>query len=498
MGAEEQNIARMKGKNSLAFKILIVMAIAKVPQLIFGHDSAQYLVLLLVLTGIYVIVNIGLYVTKPESEYMKYISVIGYMIISVFVVLLQDNVAFALSVLVPIALSMIYLDESLVLVNGIAGTITFIVKAVIMLSIYGWSDGKGWLSVSVFIVLYSFAIYQTSKLINKYMDLDKQELEYHTRYQQEITENMMKTVEQSNGHIEILQDMMSNFENTTTEVTKSIDAISMGVTDSVSNMENSTTMTQQIQGIIDEMIDVKDSTMVIADNSVEATATGASIVSSLKHKSQDIQVVNQDVTRMSEELMRQISSAEEITRIIYQISSQTNLLALNASIEAARAGEQGRGFAVVADEIRNLADDTRNSIDNITEILHGVTVLAGNTLELIKNSVESVSEENNYIENADKSFKDISRLITELHDELIKLDQLSGQLDASNNTIIDSLANQQAASEEIAANAQSSAQLSQTNLEELKKVIGELDDIASVIGALSNADEESLFSGNEG
>ena len=73
-----------------------------------------------------------------------------------------------------------------------------------------------------------------------------------------------------------------------------------------------------------------------------------------------------------------------------------------------------------------------------------------------------------------------------------ELDKISGNLDASNNSIIDGLANQQAASEEIAANAQSSADLCQTNLEELTNVINELDQIAKIIGSLKNGNLDEI------
>ncbi len=73
-----------------------------------------------------------------------------------------------------------------------------------------------------------------------------------------------------------------------------------------------------------------------------------------------------------------------------------------------------------------------------------------------------------------------------------QLDKLSGNLDASNNSIIDGLANQQAASEEIAANAQSSADLCETNLNELNGVIDELNEIAKIIGSLRAADLDEI------
>ena len=69
---------------------------------------------------------------------------------------------------------------------------------------------------------------------------------------------------------------------------------------------------------------------------------------------------------------------------------------------------------------------------------------------------------------------------------------MSGNLDASNNSIIDGLANQQAASEEIAANAQSSADLCETNLNELNGVIDELNEIAKIIGSLRAADLDEI------
>jgi len=485
--------ARNKAKNSLAFKILIAMTLAKVPQLILGNDRPDLLWLYIGMMVVYVIVNGFVYLSQPESPVMKFTSIVGYSLFACVMAITEVDVAYSLSVLVAIALSVLYLDEIMTVITGVMGGITFAIKLYMTASSGGWESGKVWLSVLVFLIIFTFAVVYTIKLLNKYNELDRQELEYHTKYQEMVAESMKRVVENSNEHIGTLQEMMDQFMNATDEVNKSVNAISMGVNDSVENMESSTHMTHQIQDIINDLIEVKNSTLVSADTAVETTDSGLRVITQLKSKSKEIALTNQDVTKVSEELSERISSAEEITRIIYQISSQTNLLALNASIEAARAGEQGRGFAVVADEIRNLADDTRNSIDNITEILQGVTALSDRTSQLIKNSVDAVSEENEYISKADELFKKISGIVDVLHADMQRLDKLSGTLDESNNTIIDSLANQQASSEEIAANAESSADLSRNNLEELKEVIIELNEIADILKSLGAADADEIF-----
>ena len=491
-GTYIMNGTRLAKKNDLAMKVMVAFAIAKIAVLIINHKTQKGFVPLLVLFALFAVGNVVFQLINDRSELMKFTSVTAFSVLVLVSVFVSGSVMEALPIFIAMGMCIIYMDTFHIRVTCGVSTLGILVETIIQIAKHGFALSATWIEILLLAAIFTFGILMACNITLREQETDRQEIEYHVAYQEEITENMVKVVDNGNAHIEQLQSKLDNFQAATAEVTKSVDAISTGVTDTAENMEVSTTMTQQIQDIIDNLIDVKDNTVQSTQRAIESVKSGLDIIESLKDKSDDINVANEDVTRVSEELCEKIQSAEEITQIIYQISSQTNLLALNASIEAARAGEQGRGFAVVADEIRKLADDTRSSIDSITQLLKGVTDLANHTSDLVRRSVEAVSEQAKYIEAADGSFQTIAGAVEELSGDMKQLDKLSGNLDASNNSIIDGLANQQAASEEIAANAQSSADLCETNLNELNGVIDELNEIAKIIGSLRAADLDEI------
>lgn len=88
-------------------------------------------------------------------------------------------------------------------------------------------------------------------------------------------------------------------------------------------------------------------------------------------------------------LLDKTKKINEITKVLYDISSQTNLLSLNASIEAARAGDAGRGFAVVADEVRKLAERSKTASITINENISDITNQLGNLKNVVDGSKET-------------------------------------------------------------------------------------------------------------
>ena len=483
-----ENTVRLQRKNETILKIMIIISVLRMILSIIDKGSVAstgWMIVQIILCILTVAGCVAMNMFMSDSELVRFIACGSVIVTASISVFNHGNIYDMIPLCAVLVATLLYLETTFsILCAGIVDVL-MLIRAIVCFVGKDSSMGIAWLLALVIFSVMAYCLYLTAENVVREQQTDQQEIKYHLMYQEEITQNMVDVVEKGNKHIELLQSKLDGFHDATEEVARSVDAISQGVNGTVRDMENQTSMTAQIQGVIDNLIQVKDHTLDSAKEAVAATESGGQLVEQLKEKSDAIAIANQSVTEVAHELQEKISSAEEITQIIYQVSSQTNLLALNASIEAARAGEAGRGFSVVADEIRKLADNTKQSIDKITDLLQGVTRLADETTALVMNSVQASDAQAEYIDEVTDAFRSIADVVEVLNNNMTSLDMLSNDLHESNNVIIDSLANQQAASEEIAANAISSAELSECNLEDLGDVISELNEIADIIGSLS-------------
>ncbi|GKX65755.1 methyl-accepting chemotaxis protein [Inconstantimicrobium mannanitabidum] len=141
------------------------------------------------------------------------------------------------------------------------------------------------------------------------------------------------------------------------------------------------------------------------------------LMDSIKETNNKVNVIEDDATKLSDNLniiidriektSKSINESSGVIDLISNISKQLNMLGLNASIEAARAGEQGKGFSIVASEIRKLSLVSQESAKEIFSYLQEMR----DSIEVINNSIGLLGD---VATNQAESIEDVSKTLNEI------------------------------------------------------------------------------------
>ena len=280
-------------------------------------------------------------------------------------------------------------------------------------------------------------------------------------------EEAMGTIQTLNDCVETSNFAMSNIADSTESTAEAI--------------QEQASMCVEIQAGSDEMESEIGKMLEAAERTRSTLLEGNEEVVELKSQAEQVVEDSNLTVKVIERLTEQVEEVQTFVGTILSISSQTNLLALNASIEAARAGEAGKGFAVVADEIRQLSEQTKEASNNITAIIQELNQGTKQANESIEHSVNSVTRQNEMIQNTQKRFEDIKVEMQELSNHIDLTEKSIKKILESTDTISENITHLSATSEEVAAAATEGLRTSETavkNMNDCNQVLRKIYSLA--------------------
>lgn len=428
------------------------------------------------------VINWVLYKRDKTSEKLKYAMLLGFLFGWGYLMVTGTNILVG-SYIYPVLVALVlYRDvkfEKLVFGTVLGISILRTIIWAISGYLLGTVDGMPLIAT---IVNYVFIIvaHITAVLYTKYTHDMLQSVEDEKEIQNimlqdilRISGGVIKEVEHADNLLEGLKDSSGSVHSSIRDISDRIQA----TTDSV---QEQSSMTAVISAAIGETAENAKAMVETATGSKKVVEENLKIINQIQENAEIIGETNSHVEDSMEELQRKAQEVQEITEVIFSISSQTNLLALNASIESARAGEAGRGFAVVADEIRKLSEETRLSTEKIAGIVQELNQNAQNATKVVQSSISAMDQQNQMIENAADTFVAVQSNLEMLTQHVEDINGKIENLVHSNDTIIGNISQLSSISEAVSNSAREVEAYSQDNqlqAQQAKELLNQIQDL---------------------
>lgn len=344
------------------------------------------------------------------------------------------------------------------------------------------SDEVGYTTFMILVMGIVFAL--ATRLLAVFMRESQDKIIKTSEKNEKTANQVIMTVTEINEKFNGIMDELKEINRQAENNNISMRAIADSTEETVSEITHQANMTTDIQDAISKTMGNVETVHTTTGEVLDIITNGIGLAQELTVQSHN---VNENTNQMSEiikTLVGRVRDVSEITNAILSISNQTNLLALNASIEAARAGDAGKGFAVVADEIRNLSDETKTSTEQITEIIKELSQVTDNTMKILEESVQGITKQNQKILDVNKSFSSSGDFMNDLKNLVDGIVVDVNTINSSNKTIVNSINQLSATTEEISSCSQESSTSTETIMgkidgftKEIQGVYAELDEL---------------------
>lgn len=425
---------------SLTFiELLLILALVLqtfVVETSFGKLGIIPLIILIVGT----ILNWVLFIRNKENEKLKYIMLVSFLISWAFLMITGENVMVSFYIY-PLVISTILYH------NAKFEKLTFysvLICTILRTLVWGYKDllfsGSN-ISFIGLIVHFEviIVIHITAILSTKFNHDMVHSLRDEQTIQRKMLTDILHVSKEVKDGVNTADSLMEDLRISSDTVHESIETIYEKTQETVTNVKEQNRMTNQISRDISETAENAKIMVDAASTSSQLLNENVKVIDSIRKDAETINQTNAQVAATMEQLQKRALEVQQITEVIFNISSQTNLLALNASIESARAGEAGRGFSVVADQIRNLSEETRQSTEQISSIVDELNRNAQEATSVVQTSIDAMNQQNEKVEHASEGFAEMQTHISTLAQRVEDINKKIENLVSSNNTIIENI-----------------------------------------------------------
>ncbi len=404
--------------------------------------------------------------------------------------LLNTELSTSFTLVIPISILVtMFGDYKYFIRVGIVAIMVNIIDIYVSITRYGLNSSNdiSYYQFRIAILVYVFVCaYVVARVLNELRNKQMNEI---NKEKEKVEFVLNKVLEKSEGiieNIENLNEQSSNLKSDSKTIQSTMEEILDGTRDTSVAVQNQLAMTQAVNAKVNSSFEVANDIRDGFDDTKSKASAGLELMKSLNEITLATSTSGKTVDDSIDLLIQKTGDVYKIVDLINNIADQTRLLSLNASIEAARAGEAGRGFAVVAGEIQKLATNTTEATADIQKLLFELQTETNKADEAVGNLSKVTSKQRELITSTYSNFENIINNINEFGVNIGKQSNYMNDILSDNTELTKNIEQFALFSEQLAASSESSKDVIDSTISEIKEVSEILDDMMGDVETLKN------------